>query len=53
MGIGTLLSHKYLCYLKEVVSVLHILVIKGSYFEFHFRGLIYVKPDTLPSLSLC
>lgn len=52
MGIGTLLPHKYLCYLKEVVPVLHILAIKGSYFEFQLKGLFCVKPDTFPSLSL-
>lgn len=52
MGIRSLLSHKYLCSLKELVPVLHILVIKGSYYEFHLRGLFYVKPGIFPSLSL-
>lgn len=52
MGIGALLPHKYLCYLKEVIPVLHILVIKSSYFEFQLKGLFYAKHDTFASLSI-
>lgn len=52
MRMNTFLPHEYLCYLKEVVQVLHIFMIKSSYFEFQLTELLYVKPDTFPSLTL-